>query len=352
MPKCPHCQSEQSGETEFCTKCGTRLKGLDVEDSTKKPDPSYWATPENTGAKEKEETNTNQEKNTNPMSKDDKNETDQDKIEKDPFEVEFDENDTKNKKSSDGIWLAIIAVVVVVAIIIVGTTRNKSDDKEEEVKEDSPEVAVVVNEDEEAIEDTENQENTEEINDGEEENKEEPAPEPEPAPTPSGPGASASSVQKDTSVYKFDYSASQVLDNDFSTGWIESDMEAGIGEWIEVNFGEEKEFDKLGIVPGFGRDEEIYQENNRIKEMTLEFGDGTTIKKELEDKYGMQIIEFDKVKTDKVKITIEQVYSGTKYNDTSISEIDIDSDYVTNNDPDGALSFYLENKKGSAKKPN
>lgn len=282
--------------------------------------------------------------------------------EEDPFVYKFDSGSSEgSKKSGDGIWLAIVAIVVVVAIIIIGTSRQnaqeKADDTSEQeqtsiISDESPEDSSdEMKEAEEGdVQDEEQSEDqAEEPTETEEEDVQESR---EEELAPAGPSVEASSTLIDTSALKFDYSPGQVTDKDFSTAWIEAERDAGIDEFIQVNFGEEKEVERLGIVPGYGRDEDIYKENNRVKKLVLEFSDGSSVERELEDKYAMHMIDFDRRKTSSVKIIIKEVYSGSKYNDTAISEIDVESDYVINNDPDGALRFYEENKKANAKRPS
>lgn len=55
----------------------------------------------------------------------------------------------------------------------------------------------------------------------------------------------------------------------------------------------------------------------------MEFSDGSYIEKSLEDnQHDYQTILLDKpVETEYVKITIMDVYKGTKYQDTCISEV-------------------------------
>lgn len=334
MFKCPHCQSEQSSEAEFCTKCGTRLKGLESKDeSTKSPDPSFWANPDSSSKLEEnhqvpEERPLFESKPVEPV------------LEEDPFNPNFDTGNREEKKSGDGIWLAIIAIVVVISVIIIGTSRKKTEDKNKEPEKTEAAQEQPVNKEEVKPEEQKTEEKKDEPVVQQTEVKKE------------NYVATASSTQKDISAYNFDYSPKQVLDQDFSTAWIEADKEAGIGEWLEINLSGEKEIDKFGIVPGFAREGSIYRENNRVKSITIEFSNGDPVKKDLEDIYGMQFVEFPMVKTNKVKITINEVYSGTKYNDTCIAEIDFDSDYVKDKNSAAALDFYVKNKKDQAKKPN
>ena len=308
---------------------------------------------------EKNKSTEKEPESTNPEEK----KKDTDTPEEDPFVYKFDGADDNAKKSGDGVWLAVVAIVVIIAIIIIGTSRKNAQEEKDNnnnesvassiIEQDNPNENSELSEPkEEEMSDDEKMEATEE--EGSMENGEQPEEaieNTEAMQEEEGPIQSASSTLVDTSALKFDYSPKQVVDKDFSTAWIEAERDAGINETLTINFGEEKEISRIGIVPGYGRDSEIYNENNRIKKLSLTFSDGTVVEKDLEDIYAMHMLEFDQRKTSSVMVTIKEVYSGLKYNDTAISEIDIESDYVINNDPDGAMRFYEENKKDNAKKP-
>lgn len=151
----------------------------------------------------------------------------------------------------------------------------------------------------------------------------------------------ASSTLEDVTGIGFDYSPETVLDLDWSTAWTEDASGFGENEWIKLSFSNSAVINRIGIVPGYGREVGIYNDNNRLKTILLEFSDGTTIEKSLTDSYSMQILDFPIIKTDYLKIYIKSAYSGGKYDDTCIAEIDLWSDFVLNNDPDGAYAYYL-----------
>ena len=73
----------------------------------------------------------------------------------------------------------------------------------------------------------------------------------------------------------------------------------------------------------------LYYRNNRPKDITISFSDGTSIETTLQDifdqdNYHYQRIDFDSVKfTAYIKITVNSVYPGDKWNDTCISEIQV-----------------------------
>lgn len=374
MNTCHHCKAEHQEPVKFCTKCGMKMRKNENSSSSHNntTDVNRNTSDQENKKQEQEKkpevvsVNTSKEKK-DSVSEDKKPEDkkdDTDTSEEDPFVYKFDNGDDKTKKSGDGVWLAIVAIVVIIAIIIIGTSRKNA---QEEQGNNNESVASSIidqeNGDDDSDEDSiskegdttenegENSDNAEDNEEVESDQPEEAVENEEPVNEVSGPSESASSTLIDTSALRFDYSSKQVKDKDFSTAWIEAERDAGINETITINYGEEKEISRIGIVPGYGRDGDIYNENNRVKKLTLEFSDGSIVEKDLEDRYAMHMLDFDQRKTSSIKITIKEVYSGSKYNDTAISEIDIESDYVTNNDPDGAMRFYEENKKDTAKKP-
>lgn len=151
---------------------------------------------------------------------------------------------------------------------------------------------------------------------------------------------SASSTLTDTTGIGFDYSSYQVLDLDWSTSWCEAATDDGIGEWLQLDFTTPGTVSALGIVPGYARDVETYFDNNRISSLILEFSDGSSVEKVLDDVYGAQVLQFPAVTTDYIKIIVNDVYAGYIGYDTCIAEVDIWSDWVVSNDPDSAQLYY------------
>ena len=122
-----------------------------------------------------------------------------------------------------------------------------------------------------------------------------------------------------------------------------------------VIFQELVKADNIGIVPGFGRDETIYLQNNRVKELEISFatdggfGDAKTV--ELADGYKMHFVDLDGAEFNKIKFTIKDIHKGSKYNDTCISEVDFWSDFVKSEDEEAAMNYYVKYKKDFALTP-
>ena len=106
--------------------------------------------------------------------------------------------------------------------------------------------------------------------------------------------------------------------------WVEGEEGSGTGTVITINFKKPEEIQTFYIKNGYG-DFKHYYENNRVRKLNCTFTERGFVNIILEDKPGFQKVEFDTpVITDKLVLTIKDVYSGTKYNDTAISEISFD----------------------------
>lgn len=165
----------------------------------------------------------------------------------------------------------------------------------------------------------------------------------------------ASSVLQDKSKVGFNYAPEMAFDRDFSTSWCASDGKNGAE--ITMNFTDYVKVGQMGIVPGFARDSEIYNQNKRVKKLKVKFKDEKGdfqdfAEYDLPDKYGMQFFDFEGEETKGIKFIIEDVYPGSKYEDLCIAEIDFWSEYVAERDAATAEKYYLENKAGNALKPN
>ncbi|WP_461207805.1 NADase-type glycan-binding domain-containing protein [Clostridium sp. DL1XJH146] len=121
------------------------------------------------------------------------------------------------------------------------------------------------------------------------------------------------------------YVAENVLDWDSSTAWVEGDKADGEGEWIKLECDHEIEFNVISIMNGYNKSEDIYYKNNRVKTIEIELSDGSKTTIDLSDEFGCyNYITFDNtIKTKSIKISILDVYYGTKYSDTCISSIEV-----------------------------
>lgn len=121
----------------------------------------------------------------------------------------------------------------------------------------------------------------------------------------------------------FSYAAVNLYDGDVATAWVEGVSGQGKGEAVRFNFDGTYGVDGIRIYAGYQKSKDIYEKNSRPSEMEIWFSDGTMLKCSLEDFYGQQVIEFpERKETSWISIIIKDVYAGSRYEDTAISEIE------------------------------
>lgn len=121
----------------------------------------------------------------------------------------------------------------------------------------------------------------------------------------------------------YNYKASNLFDEDSNTCWCEGADDDGIGESITITFNETTELVNFVLSNGYQRTSDTYSNNGRVKVLEFTFDDGTeTIT--VDDSNSAKKYTFsDTHITDSVVITIKDVYEGTKYSDTCISELQL-----------------------------
>ena len=116
----------------------------------------------------------------------------------------------------------------------------------------------------------------------------------------------------------------KAIDNDWSTCWAEGVPGFGKGEWIKVIWLTKEVSSFVAILPGWAKNKVRYGNNPRPRDIELVFSSGFRQQAALEDRMQMQFVQ---IKNDQaaewVKIVIQSVYPGKKFEDTSISEIKI-----------------------------
>lgn len=155
------------------------------------------------------------------------------------------------------------------------------------------------------------------------------------------------------------YYANYLIDNDYQTAWVEGKDNSGIGEWIEIEFNDNVIICGMTFLNGYTKSIETFNTNNKIKSYLVEIStkNGNEINtktynsdnyRELKNKsykniseqnyYQMLDLLFDEGDpsiisdnvdellkeigmTIKIKITIKDVFKGTKYDDACISEL-------------------------------
>jgi len=122
------------------------------------------------------------------------------------------------------------------------------------------------------------------------------------------------------------YQPWMALDGRRSSAWVEGVRGSGVGEWIKLTFPEPIEVHSVGLDVGYDSRSDIFYKNNRIKRVTLVFSNGEQLQLGFADRRGMQTIPLVRapgpnIETTFIKIVIEDVFPGWKYDDTCLAEV-------------------------------
>jgi len=137
---------------------------------------------------------------------------------------------------------------------------------------------------------------------------------------------------------RFSYAPENVLDNDPTTSWVEGDEGAGIGSTLRLELSSSigggklegvYEIAAVGMINGYAANSELYSANNRVKRAVLDLYSIIDSSRpyheviwDLDETMEMQYYRFpEPVRMSELSITIEDVYAGTRYDDTCIAEI-------------------------------
>ncbi len=130
------------------------------------------------------------------------------------------------------------------------------------------------------------------------------------------------------------YDVRNIDDYRVNTAWVAGTKKYGIGETITYTFTKE-DFDKAKIgnrinfngfliLNGYCKNKKAWTENSRVKRIRISHNKQPLYEAILHDSMNLQEIAFDSVflqPGDTVTVTILEVYPGTKYQDTAISEL-------------------------------
>jgi len=127
------------------------------------------------------------------------------------------------------------------------------------------------------------------------------------------------------------YKAEFANDLSYKTAWVEGKKDEGTGEYLEYYFkNDSPRITEIIISNGYMKSEETWKNNNRVKKLKL-YVNGVpfgilNLKDSRTDQYfEVGTLGHNKNGTDLVlKFEILEVYKGSKYNDTAITEIYFD----------------------------
>lgn len=228
-------------------------------------------------------------------------------------------------KMKPGIWIGILGIVglVIIAGVIVSHIRKNKEQEPTPIVNQITQPAVVDNEGNHTDIEYQYEEDTEddtlENKKGENLQVEKNSPQ---ISMQNVVNVSATSMLSENGM---SHSADRLIDGDLSTAWVEGIGGTGLGESFSLNFDGTYMVQGITIWSGYQKNEYAYYNNARPKEIGVEFSSGEKESYMLEDYYGKsQEITFSEAKeSSMIKVTIESVYEGSKYEDTCISEIQI-----------------------------
>ena len=124
------------------------------------------------------------------------------------------------------------------------------------------------------------------------------------------------------------YKASNIFDRDPETAWVEGVKGHGIGQWIEFKNvcvrqdGYWCGVGSISILNGYAKSDKAWRENGRVKRLKVYCNGKPKYILELQNSRSLQSFNVDIDAGTKIRFEILDVYPGTKFQDTVISEID------------------------------
>jgi Caspase domain len=123
------------------------------------------------------------------------------------------------------------------------------------------------------------------------------------------------------------YGVSNLFDDTTGTAWVEGQQGNGVGEWITVEFETLRRVRSFVVQNGYQKSSDIFQKNNRVRQLRVLFSGGETETFVLEDKISSQFLSLRRpIQAYWLKFVIDDVWAGNKYTDTAITKLLINSD--------------------------
>lgn len=125
------------------------------------------------------------------------------------------------------------------------------------------------------------------------------------------------------------YGAANLFDASTGTAWVEGASGNGIGEWITVEFENQRRVKSIHVQNGYQKNPDIFSKNNRVRQIRVLFSGGESQIFILEDKLSAQLLTLrPPVTAYWMQLIIDDVWAGNKYTDTAITKLLVSSDPV------------------------
>ena len=123
------------------------------------------------------------------------------------------------------------------------------------------------------------------------------------------------------------YVPENLIDDKVTTSWQEGVDGAGKGEYVDVVLSAESQINGISFKMGNEKSSDRYYNNNRPRTLRLTVNEESCIY-EFSDSYDVwQTIVFDEpVEMQNIRIELDEVYPGEKWDDTCIAEVKFISD--------------------------
>ena len=166
------------------------------------------------------------------------------------------------------------------------------------------------------------------------------APEPARAVRPSRPGAPGESCARNgdetycvSSVLRpqfgNSYGAQNLFAGSSASAWVEGRDGNGVGEWITIEFDGMRLVKSITVRNGYQKNSDIFQKNNRVRQLRVMFSQGETQTFSLPDRLGAEQLNLPKpMKAYWMKFIIDDVWAGNRYMDTAITKLVVSSERV------------------------
>lgn len=133
------------------------------------------------------------------------------------------------------------------------------------------------------------------------------------------------------------YHASNLVDGNLDTAWVEGESGLGVGTTITVRLDKATEIYGIALYNGYLASTDLYDKNGKVTEVTVDFGGGNVVTASIPaEEFLYETDEIDElmapsgrveldipIVTDTITITITDAVAGYKYDDVCISEIKV-----------------------------